>query len=123
MVLGAGFLPNFLYSLYLCFRNHTLPTFFQKGWLREALLAVTIAVVWLSGLFLYGWGATLVGVYGTSVGYTLFTAMSVVSATAVGMLTGEWQATSRHSRRLLAAGVGTILLSVVVLNLGGLFPG
>jgi L-rhamnose-H+ transport protein len=55
LVLGAGFLPNILHCLYLLFRNHTFSAFFQAGWLRETLLPVAMAVIWLSGLFLYGW--------------------------------------------------------------------
>jgi L-rhamnose-H+ transport protein len=121
LVLGAGFFPNIIYCLYLLYRNHTFSAFFQKGWLKETLLPVAMALIWLSGLFLYGWGATLVGVYGTSIGFTLFMAMGVVAATALGILTKEWDSTSAHSKRLLAAGVAVILMSVVVLNLGGLF--
>jgi len=123
VVLGAGFLPNLAYCVYLLVRNRTFTVFTRSGWLREALLGAAIAVIWISGLFLYGWGATLIGEYGTSVGFTLFIAMSVVSATVLGILTGEWQSTSPRSKRLLAAGVAAILLSVVVLNLGGLFRG
>jgi L-rhamnose-H+ transport protein len=80
-----------------------------------------MAVMWLSGLLLYGAGATLAGKFGTSVGFTLFLAMSVLSSTVLGILTGEWKSTSRRTRRLLALGVTALLLSVVVLNLGGLF--
>lgn len=123
LVLGAGFLPNLLYCLHLLRRNRTFTTFGHEGWPREALLAVAMAVVWLAGLFLYGWGATLAGEYGTSVGFTLFIAMSVVSSTVMGLLAGEWNSTSKHSRRLLAAGVAAILISVAVLNLSGLFGG
>jgi hypothetical protein len=50
-------------------------------------------------------------------------AMSVVSGTVLGILTGEWDSTSQRSRRWLAAGVAVILLSVVVLNLGGILGG
>jgi L-rhamnose-H+ transport protein len=121
LVLGAGSFPNIVYCAYLLFRNRTFSMFRQKGWLRETLLPVAMAVVWLSGLFLYGWGATLAGEYGTSVGFTLFMAMGVLSGTVLGILTGEWDSTSQRSRRLLAAGVAVILLSVVVLNLSGLF--
>ncbi len=120
LVLGAGFFPNILYCVYLLYRNHSFSTFFESGWPREALLPIAMAIVWLSGLFLYGWGATLVGVYGTSIGFTLFVAMGVLSATVLGILTKEWDSTSVRSRRLLAAGVAVILIAVVVLNLGGL---
>jgi L-rhamnose-H+ transport protein len=121
LVLGAGFFPNLFYCLYRLLRNHTFTAFLQKDWLREMLLAVSMAVVWLSGLLLYGAGATLAGKFGTSVGFTLFVAMSVLSSTVLGILTGEWKSTSRRTRRLLAMGVAALLLSVVVLNLGGLF--
>ena len=121
LVLGAGFFPNLFYCLYRLFRNRTFTAFFQAGWLKEALLAVSMAMMWLSGLLLYGGGATLSGKYGTSVGFTLFVAISVLSSTGLGILTGEWRSTSRRTRGLLAAGVGALVLSVVVLNLGGLF--
>jgi len=121
LVLGAGFFPNLFYCLYLLFRNHTFTAFRQKDWLRETLLAVSMAVVWASGLFLYGAGATLAGKFGTSVGFTLFVAMSVLASTVLGVLTGEWKSTSPRTKKLLAMGVAAILISVVVLNLGGLF--
>lgn len=121
LVLGAGFFPNIIYCLYLLYRNRTFNAFFQRGWLKETLLPVAMAVIWLSGLFLHGGGATLVGVYGTSIGFTLFMAMGVVAATVLGILTREWDFTSVHRRRLLATGVAVILLSAIVLNLGGLF--
>jgi L-rhamnose-H+ transport protein len=121
LVLGAGFFPNLFYCLYRLFRNRTFAAFFQDGWLKEMSLAVSMAVMWLSGLLLYGGGATLSGKYGTSVGFTLFVAISVLSSTVVGVLAGEWKSTSLRTRRLLAMGVGALVLSVVVLNLGGLF--
>jgi L-rhamnose-H+ transport protein len=123
LVLGAGFFPNILYCAYLFRRNRTFSAFLLDGWSREMLLAVGMAVIWLSGLFLYGWGATLVGIYGTSIGFTLFMAMSVLSSTGLGLLTGEWDSTSLRSRRWLAAGVTMILVSIVVLNSGGVFAG
>lgn len=121
LALAAGFLPNLFYCLYLLFRQRTFTAFFQKEWLRETLLAVSMAVLWLSGVLLYGAGATLAGKYGTSVGFTLYTAMNVLSSTVLGIVTGEWKSTSRRTRRLLALGMAALLLSVVVLNLGGLF--
>lgn len=119
--LAAGFLPNLFYCLYLLFRHGTFREFVHKEWLRETLLALLMAVLWLAGVLLYGAGATLVGFYGTSVGFTLYIAVSVLSSTALGILTAEWKSTSRRTRRLLASGVGALLVSVVVLNLGGLF--
>jgi len=121
LVFGAGFFPNLFYCLYRLFRNRTFAAFPQIGWPKETLLAVAMAVIWLSGLLLYGAGANVAGNYGTSVGFTLFAAMSVLSSTVLGVLAGEWKSTSRRTRGLLALGVTVLVISVVVLNLGGLF--
>ena len=84
-------------------------------------LAIIMALVWATAVLSYGFGATLVGSAGTSVGYMLFTSSSVLFGTAFGLMTGEWKGTSPRTRRLLIAAVAFILASVIVLNLGGLF--
>ena len=121
LMLSAGCVPSLFYCVYLLFRRRTFRLFVQEGWLRETLLALAMAVLWIAGVLLYGAGATLVGVYGTSVGFTLYIALSVLSSTVLGMLTGEWKSTSSRTRKLLTLGLAALLISVVVLNMGGLF--
>jgi L-rhamnose-H+ transport protein len=121
LVLGAGFIPNLLYCSRLLFRNHTWSLYFQPGWVKEAGLAIAMALLWLSGMVGYGIGATLVGSYGTSLGYALFVAAMILSSNLLGILSGEWKGTSQRTRGVLAEAVAVILLSVLVLNLGGLF--
>jgi len=121
LVLGAGFIPNLFYCVYLLFRNRAWPVFGETGWGKEAALSVAMALLWLGGIVCYGIGATLAGRYGTSVGFALFSASNVLSANLSGVLTGEWKSTSRHTRNLLAIGMAAILVAIVVLNLGGLF--
>jgi len=121
LVLGAGFIPNLLYCSWLLFRNHTWSLFFQPGWVKETGLAIAMGLLWLSGMVGYGIGATLVGSYGTSLGFALFIAAMILSSNLLGILAGEWKATSQRTRRVLTGAVAVILLSVLVLNLGGLF--
>ena len=120
LVLGAGFIPNLLYCLSRLSRNHTSFLFFQSGCLKDAMLALAMATVWITGIVGYGVGATLLGKYGTSIGFTVLTASQILSANTLGMLTGEWKHTSAETKQLLAMGTAVILFSVVVLNLGGL---
>ena len=122
LVLGAGFIPNLLYCLYLVIRNRTWPLFHQTGWPVEALLGVAMALLWLGGMVGYGIGATLVGKYGTSLGFALLVASIILASNIVGILTGEWKATSPKTKKLLVAGIALIVGSVIILNLGGLFP-
>jgi L-rhamnose-H+ transport protein len=121
LVLGAGFIPNLIYCSRLLFRNHTWSLFFQPGWVKETGLAIAMGLLWLSGMVGYGIGATLVGSYGTSLGFALFIAAMILSSNLLGVLSGEWKATSQRTRRVLTGAVVVTLLSVLVLNLGGLF--
>ena len=122
LVLGAGFIPNLLYCLHLLVRNRTWSLFHQTGWPKESLLGVAMALLWLGGMVGYGIGATLTGKYGTSVGYVLLTASIILASNLLGILTGEWKATSSRTKKLLAVGIALIVGSVIILNLGGLFP-
>jgi L-rhamnose-H+ transport protein len=121
LVLGAGFIPNLLYCSLLLFRNGTWSLFLKPGWARETSLGIAMGLLWLSGMVGYGIGATLVGKYGTSLGFALFVTAMILSSNFLGILTEEWKATSSATRRVLTAAVVVILISVLVLNLGGLF--
>jgi L-rhamnose-H+ transport protein len=121
LILTAGLIPNLLYCVFLLSRDRTWPLFGGASSGRETLLSVAMALLWLSGIIGYGIGATLVGRYGTSVGFTLFIAAQILASSSLGVLTGEWKATSPRTRRELAGAVVMTLLAVAVLNLGGLF--
>jgi L-rhamnose-H+ transport protein len=121
VVLGAGFIPNLCYCLYLLYRNRTWNLFGGSGWLRETFLGAAMGFLWLGGMVGYGIGATLCGKYGTSAGFVVFAAAIILTSNLLGMVTGEWRATSRRTTRLLAVGTALIVASVVILSLGGLF--
>lgn len=121
IVLAAGFIPNLLYCSYLLSRNQTWPRFWYKSSGREAALGIAMALLWLAGIVCYGIGATLVGKYGTSLGFALFMAVSILTSNLLGIWMGEWKDISRRTANQLALGVGIVLISVIVLNLGGLF--
>ncbi len=121
LVLGAGFIPNLVYCVYLLIRNRSARLYGKSGWPREALLALAMAFMWIGAVLIYGIGATLVGTFGTSMGYMLFVATSILLANAFGLMTGEWKGTSPRTRKLLFAAVAFILIAIIVLNLGGLF--
>jgi L-rhamnose-H+ transport protein len=121
LVLGAGFIPNLVYCFLLLFRNRTWSLFLEPGWGREAGLAISMGLLWLSGMVGYGIGATLVGKYGTSLGFALLVTAMILFSNFLGIVTGEWKATSQATRKLLTAAMLVILISVLILNLGGLF--
>jgi L-rhamnose-H+ transport protein len=123
LILTAGFVPNLLYCSYLLFRNGTWSMFGTSGSAKEALLGVGMGLLWLGGILGYGVGAGFVGRFGTSLGFALFTAGQILASNLLGIFTGEWKSTSPRTMALLKGAVVAILISVIVLNLGGLFSG
>jgi len=121
LVLGAGFIPNIGYCVYLLSKNRTGNLFGKGGWPREAVLAIVMGILWVSAVLSYGIGATLVGAAGTSTGYMLFIAASILFANAFGLMAGEWKGASARTRKFLFTALAFILIAVVILNLGGLF--
>ncbi|MGH9402361.1 MAG: L-rhamnose/proton symporter RhaT [Terriglobia bacterium] len=120
LVLGAGFVPNLAYCGYLLSRNHTWRLFREEGWIKEAMLSSAMAFLWLAGIVCYGMGAMLSGKYGTSVGFALFMAMTILVSNLLGLLTGEWKGASANTMKRPAIGVGAVLLAIFILNLGGI---
>jgi L-rhamnose-H+ transport protein len=121
LVLAAGLVPNLLYCAYRLVRDGSWRLFAATRWPREAALAVAMALLWLSGIVVYGIGTSVVGRYGTSVGFALFVSAQILTSNTLGVLAGEWKATSARTRQWLAAALLAIIASVVVLSLGGLF--
>lgn len=121
LVFGAGFLPNLIYCAYLLSRNHTWRLYWGRQSAGNIGLSLAMAGLWGAGVFGYGIGATVVGRYGTSIGFTLFMASSILSSNILGIWSGEWKATETLTRRTLTAGLIVILISVLVLNLPGFF--
>jgi len=121
LVLGAGFIPNLAYCLYLLAKNRTASLFGQRGWSREAALGVVMGLAWVTAVLSYGIGATVIGSDGTSIGYMLFTSGSILFANAFGLMAGAWKGATTRTKRYLAIAIAFILIAVIVLNLGGLF--
>jgi L-rhamnose-H+ transport protein len=122
IILSGGLLPNLLYPVYLLWRRGTWRSFNQGNWPKELALGLAMAVIWLTAILTYGVGTTYVGKFGTSLGFALYTASTILASSCWGIATGEWRDTSLAARRRLAFGMATVLASVLILNLGGLFP-
>lgn len=121
LVLSAGFVPNLLYCVYLLSRGRGWGLFFTAGWPREAALGLAMALLWLSGIIVYGMGAPMLGTYGPSVGFALFVSAQILISNTLGLLAGEWKGTSSATRRLIYVGIAVIIGAVAVLSLGGLY--
>jgi L-rhamnose-H+ transport protein len=121
LVLTAGFIPNLLYCSYLLFRNRTWKRYGATGWPKDATMGFTMAILWLGGVLGYGMGTTFFSGAGTSFGFAFLIASTVLVSNLLGLFTGEWDGTTPRTKRLLMNAVVSVVISMVVLGVGGMF--
>jgi hypothetical protein len=109
------FLCNAGFAFYLLRRNRTLSRY-STGSARNAALAVTMGVMWMAGIGLYGTAARRLGTLGPSLGWAMLMTSMVLFANMFGLLTGEWRQAPDESRSKLRNGV--LLLVFAIAGLG-----
>jgi L-rhamnose-H+ transport protein len=114
LVMLSGSVPNLLYCLWLLRRNHTGGNF-AHGRVGHWALAFVMAVLWLGSTLLYGVSASKLGSGGVVVGWPLFMSLIVITASFLGMVTGEWKNSGRLPIKIQWSGVALLVLAVFVL--------
>lgn len=117
-VFWGGYLAVIIFSGTSLLRNRTWKDFSAAGTGLDFTRAVSLGALSFVAQWLYGMGAAALGVLGTSVGYAVFLALSIVVALAFGFMIGEWRHASSHSRSVLYAGAGVLTAAVVILAYG-----
>ncbi len=110
----AGSIPNLLYCLWLLRKNRTSSKF-AHGRLGHWGLAFVMAVLWLGSTMLYGVAAAKMGSWGPVLGWPLFMSLIVITASLLGMMTGEWKNSGRLPIRIQWSGVALLVLAVFIL--------
>ncbi len=120
VILLPMFLCNFLYSLHLLQKNGTAALYRLPGTGHYWGLAVLMGLLWMGGTAAYGAGALALGKIGTSMGWIAFKASMVVTANVLGLLTREWEGSSRRTLAIMATGVLILMLAIVVVGTAGI---
>jgi L-rhamnose-H+ transport protein len=113
-VMLAGAVPNLLYCLWLLAKNRTAKKF-PGGGISHWALAFVMAVCWFGSTLLYGLSTVKLGAWGPILGWPLFMSLIVITASMLGMLTGEWKNSGRSPLRIQWAGVALLVLAVFIL--------
>ena len=124
LAIGAGFVFNGGYPIYLLCRHGTWHEFRIAGFRDtcfNTFLMFVMAVLWFGGTVIYGIGATLIGSLGATIGWPVYMALMVLSANIGALLQGEWRNTTARPRWLLVAGLLVLLLCIVFFALSSVF--
>jgi L-rhamnose-H+ transport protein len=110
----AGAIPNVLYCLWLMRKNATASQF-GNGGSSHWVLALVMAVFWFGSTLLYGLSTLKLGAWGPILGWPLFMSLIVITASLLGMFTGEWKQSGRVPLRIQWTGVALLVFAVFVL--------
>jgi L-rhamnose-H+ transport protein len=145
VVLWGGFVTNFLWSLFLIIKNHSVAQFAGapginpmgaakvsgetlmdvdsasrltgETLVKNYILAALAGVIWYFQFFFYSMGQTKMGKYDFS-SWTLHMASIIIFATLWGVALHEWRGTSRRTKSLVALGLFLLVGSTVVVGYG-----
>lgn len=117
VALLGGLVPNVLYSLYLLRRNGTWKHF-RHAWFPDAGFGISMAVLWMGAMAVYGVGSVFLGALGTSLGWALFQIFMVMTANMAGILSGEWKSASPVARYSQYGGLALLALATCVIAAG-----
>lgn len=147
VVLLGGFTTNFVWCLILNFKNGTGYQYFssairtaspggaaveqggprRNGVERAPMLAnyffsALAGTTWYFQFFFYTMGETQMGKFGFA-SWTLHMASIIIFSTMWGWIFHEWKGSSKKAHSLIAAGIGALILSTIIIGYGTYLKG
>ena len=98
-------------------------TIFGPDAVHDWLNGVLMGVIWFVATIPYGMGAYYLGRLGTSVGWAVYMAFTLLVANIFGFMTHEWTGAPARSRKTLYAGLSVLVAAIVVLAIGNSMTG
>ena len=115
-VLLAGAIPNLVYCVYLLNKNKSANRFGDPGTSPYWFYAFLMALFWFGSTSLYGIASEKLGSWGTILGWPLFMSLIVITASILGILTGEWKDSGKRPLLIQMGAVAVLVLAVFVLS-------
>ena len=114
ITLSGAFVPYLVGCVFLLIRNRSMSRYqkFPSGF-RHALL---MGVLWFSCITLYGAGASQLGKLGTTIGWLILMAVTVIIGNLWGLITGEWEQAPVEAKQKMTRGLFFMFLSVVIVG-------
>lgn len=129
VIMLGGFCLNFLWCTALIIRKRSFGVYFGQGQQESGeappsgslaanyVWCAVAGVTWYLQFFFYGMGTTLMGKYEFS-SWTLHMASIIIFSTIWGIILKEWRGTSPATHRWIAFGLGTLIISTIVVGWG-----
>ena len=121
VILWGGFTTNFLWCIYLLFKNKTIKDFGKKSapLTKNFLLCAVAGTTWYLQFFFYGMGESRLGNGASS--WILHMAFIILISNAWGIALKEWKGVSKLTYRAIIAGIALIILSICIVGFAKTF--
>ena len=118
VLLWGGLTTNFLWCMYLNFKNKTFGDYTnqQTPITKNVLFSGIAGTMWFLQFFFYGMGESKLGNGASS--WILHMATIILTANMWGLYLTEWSSVSKATFRTFLLGIGLILLSIVLVGIG-----
>jgi L-rhamnose-H+ transport protein len=118
LTVTGGFLSNLIYCVYLLNKNKNWGVYREGGTSSYWLLGGLTGFLWYGGTVAYGMGAASLGKLGGIVGWPVFMTLDIIVGIFWGAVSGEWNEASRRAVAYCWAGVGVLVLAIVLISIG-----
>jgi L-rhamnose-H+ transport protein len=120
VVLLGGFTVNFLWCLFLNFKNGTTGDYFkpQTPLVGNLVFAGLAGAIWCSQFICLKTGEPAMGET-AYIGFAVLMAAAILFSTLLGIMLGEWKGTSSRTRMLLSIGLVALVGSSVISGYSG----
>lgn len=116
---NSGLVPGVIYSFYKMKVNHTGRAFRAGGcFIWNTALTFIMALLWYSGILMYGISSEKMGRLGPSIAFVLFGGGTILFANLFGWLAGEWKGSSRQTVRGFLTGMGLLVAAIALVAFG-----
>ena len=118
VLLWGGLATNFIWCMVLNARNKSFGDYTnqQSPLKKNYLFSAVAGTTWFMQFFFYGMGESKLGNGASS--WILHMAFIILVANVWGIVLKEWQGVSPKTKATIAVGIGTIILSVLIVGYG-----
>ncbi len=123
LALTGGSIPFLIYCGWLLLSRRTYQKFTESGTALYWFWSFLMGAIWISCIVLYGAGANQLGHLGTTIGWLILMAVTVLVGNVWGILTGEWKGAPKKARLRMGQGLALLIGSVFLVGVGKILLG
>ncbi|MBN1123873.1 MAG: L-rhamnose/proton symporter RhaT [Sedimentisphaerales bacterium] len=120
VILAGGFTTNFLWCVYLNFKNRSGRDYIDRrrsSFASNYLFSALAGITWYFQFMFYGMGKTKMGDYDFA-SWSIHMAFIIFFSNVWGLVFHEWKGCSRRTLRIIITGILIVLLSIALIGYG-----